>query len=281
MKKIGYRTEVLVALLVVLIFLFFVVFVGYWGWIGKWMGQESPFCNDNKPCTLDKIYPDGVCLHPELNNQTYCSPTDVCYNSSCGAAYCQSGVCVGQRECCRGVCNVDADCPELPWSPRLNDNPLGTCISHSCVYIIIGTVTAECNSWIDNPPDNPVAAQGCIIFRFTDEAFAFPPGICLFRYSCATFDFSSKRTILMDEDEIYNKSMEAIHYFKSNDLWFHDIPQYGENLIYLHNQILELVNNSKTSYTTSKSMTKLNKKPHQTNHKQIDNHLLKKHKKIN
>jgi len=81
----------------------------------------------------------------------------------------------------------------------------------------------------------------------------------------------------MDEDEIYNKSMEAIHFFKSNDLLFHDLPQYGENLIHLHNQFFELINNSKTSYITSKSMAKLkhDKKPHQTNH------LLKKSKKIN
>lgn len=89
----------------------------------------------------------------------------------------------------------------------------------------------------------------------------------------------------MDEDEIYNKSMEAISFFKLNNILFHDLPQYGENLINLHNQFNELLNNSQISYTTGISITDLKHKKHPhtkpIHHKQIDNHLLKKSKKIN
>lgn len=174
MKKVSYRTEILVVLLVILVLLFFFIFIGYWAFFGKWMGVEDIRCSDGKPCTLDLVYPDGTCLNPKLNNETYCSPTDICFNKTCGAAYCNNGECVGERTCCRGICDVDSDCPELPWSPRLNDNPLGECISHSCVYTVVGSLTAICDSWLMDTPDNPIVSQGCIVYRFTDEGF--PPG---------------------------------------------------------------------------------------------------------
>jgi hypothetical protein len=215
-----------------------------------WNGTPSESCKDFNPCTLDKRLPDSTCVNRPFENGTSCSHDDVCYNST---AYpiCINGLCTGQLEFCKGYCNVDADCPILPWSYRLNDNPLGSCTAHSCVYTFV-SITSDCLSWLDNPPDNPLVLQGCLYDRFTTE---FGPPVCLIRYGCALFDFATPRIgnndVSINTEDLYNTTMTAINFFTNSNITFNDLPINPLNLITLYSQIYGLLNNTATTFKDS------------------------------
>src|ERR1041385_1995137 len=221
-----------------------------------WNGKAERNCDDFNPCTIDKILPDSSCISRPFENGTSCSQFDVCYNST---AYpiCNNGQCVGQREFCKGYCNVDADCPDLPWSYRLDDNPSGQCIAHSCVYEFI-SITDQCLSWLDNPPDNPLVLQNCLYSRFTTE---FGPPVCFIRYSCALFDFFTPKMsiknkpirIKEEQNNLYNSTMMAISFFRNNKLDFPDLPTNPLHLITLHAQFWGSINITLSNYESKVS----------------------------
>lgn len=238
----------------IVIFLFILLFVSMIAiaiYFGKWQGVQDVSCKDWKPCTNDLVYPDHTCQNPRFQNGTFCSPGDVCFNTS-STSFCIDGICQGpSRQWCRGFCNVDADCPDLPFSDRLSPTivPEIDCIQQSCVYTITGGLTDQCLSWIDFTPDNPVVAEGCLTYRFTDEAYAYPPGICLIRYICAPFNFNPDLMSLdISYSNIYNQSNEAILYFKNKNILFDDIPLYGQGLLHIHEKFKEVLSRSKTNH---------------------------------
>lgn len=239
------RTEFLSGVVIAFLIILFLTIISIAIYFGRWNGAHNVNCNDFDPCTNNLILPDGTCIFRPFQNGTFCSHGDVCYNTS-ALSFCFNGVCTSDRTFCRGFCNVDADCPELPFSSRLGPIiPEINCIQHSCIYTIVGGITAECLSWIDFDPTNPVVAEGCLIFRFTDEGFTFPPGICFIRYECAPFDFSMKKRELQQQDD-YN---DAIMFFKNNSLLFDDMANLnGNGLIHLKQEFQDLMNRTKFNY---------------------------------
>src|SRR5690349_14166637 len=87
-----------------------------------WNGIVDTRCNDYNLCTIDKRLPDSSCINRLYLNGTSCSIGNVCYNSS-ASPICIDGLCIDQPIFCRGYCNEDADCPDLPWDPRLDSTP--------------------------------------------------------------------------------------------------------------------------------------------------------------
>jgi hypothetical protein len=239
------RVELIGYIILALLIIIIIIFAAYWVFFGSWQGSENfNACNDFNPCTNNKLLPDSSCINRNLQFNTSCSPEDVCYNSS-AVKVCQSGKCISDRIFCKGYCQINSDCPTIPLSPRLDGlNVTTQCLEQSCVYTIIGGLTAQCLSWVDNPPDNPLVLQGCLIYRFTDLNGTFLPGICFIRYDCAPFDFEP--IILSDSNN--NLTSTAISFFKTNRILFSDIPIYGKKLINLYLKFDSLITKSLNLY---------------------------------
>jgi len=109
---------------------------------------ESPnntICNDNNTCTYDVILNGiGVCEHRNLLNGVNC--TNVCLQQN-DTQTCNAGECTGT---CIGTCEVDADCPPLPYNEEfllfwelelgLNTSTIvntTTCFYGSCLYRLV------------------------------------------------------------------------------------------------------------------------------------------------
>ena len=157
-------------------------------------------CNDFNPCTRDVILPDDTCQHRPLMNGTDCM-NSVCFNEG-APAQCVCGECVAPRHYCRGDCDIDDDCPDLPISPRLDASVEPFCFAHSCIYAISGGFTAQCESWIDFDIDNPVLKEGCLFIRQEDLSIFDLSGVCFFRYKCAPFDFRQIGSLDMPVNDI-------------------------------------------------------------------------------
>ena len=244
------RSDIAFGVIIFGFILLFVSMIAIAIYFGRWNGSKDASCNDFKPCTNDLVFPDHTCQNPRFQNGTFCSPGDVCFNTS-SMSFCIDGICQGpSRQWCRGFCNVDGDCPDLPFSDRLSPTivPEIDCIQQSCVYTITGGITDQCLSWIDFTPDNPVVAEGCLTYRFTDAGYTFPPGICFIRYECAPFNFNPDLMSLSENSNIYNETNNAIAYFKNNNILFDDIPLYGIGLLDIHNKFKEIISRSRTNH---------------------------------
>jgi hypothetical protein len=243
--RIQARTEFAFGIMIFVLIVLFVIIIAIAIYFGRWNGVQDGSCIDYKPCTNDLLYPDHTCKNPVFQNGTFCSPGDVCFNTS-SMSFCINGICQGpSRQWCRGFCLVDSDCPDLPFSARLSPViiPEIDCIQQSCVYTITGGMTDECLSWIDFTPDNPVVAEGCLTFRFTDEGYTYPPGICLIRYQCAPFNFNPALTDTSDLKIDQNKTNEDLVYLKKNNLLFNDIS--GKGVIQIRKKFTEIIGRSK------------------------------------
>lgn len=253
-SRIQTRVEFAFGVMIFIFILLFFIVIGIAIYFGRWNGVQDDSCIDYKPCTNDLLYPDRTCKNPLFQNGTFCSPGDVCFNTS-SMSFCINGVCQGpSRQWCRGFCNTVADCPTLPFSARLSPTivPETDCIQQSCVYTIVGGITAECLSWIDFTPDNPLVAEGCLVFRFTDEGFTFPPGICFIRYECAPFNFNPALTIESSspsKSDIYNKTKDALLYLKKNNILFNDVSLLShQGIVHLHKKLTEIMERSKINH---------------------------------
>lgn len=219
----------------ILLFITIISIAIYWG---RWNGVKDPNCNTFNPCLSSLILPDQTCINRQFSNGTFCSPGDVCYNTS-SMSFCMNGVCQGpDRTYSRGFCNIISDCPMLPFSARLSPIvPNITCIAQSCVYTIIGGITNDCLSWIDFLNTNPVVAQGCLTYAFSDENFNVTHGACFIRYKGALFNFNPA---LLSED-VMGDNNEAISFLKKNNILFKDIPLTGKGLVYIYNKFRNLI----------------------------------------
>lgn len=261
-RRIEFASFLIIALAILIIIEGIILAVYFSLWNGK---EDFDSCNDFNPCSNNKILPDSSCINRILENGTSCSKETVCFNSSSSQSFCQAGECIGDRKFCRGFCNFDSDCPNLPFSPRLGTIiPNITCMNHSCIYTIVGGLTDDCLSWIDFTPSNPVVLQNCLIFRFTDIGFSFPPGICFIRYKCAPFDFETGILSIKSSsyDEYYKKSFKAISFFKNNNLLFDDLPNFGYNLVDLYHNFDKLINNSISLFELSLNINFKNRDHH-------------------
>lgn len=249
------RIELIEYIILAFLILFIIIFAAYWVFFGTWQGKEDfNACNDFNPCTNNKLLPDSSCINRNLETNKSCSPEDVCYNSS-ALKLCQSGKCISDRIFCEGYCQIDSDCPTIPLSPRLGSLPVTTeCIEQSCVYTIVGGLTSQCLSWVDNPPDNPLVLQGCLVYRFTDLNGTFLPGICFIRYDCAPFDF---QPIIFSDSSNNDLKLNAISFFKNYRILFSDIPVSGQRLINMYLKFDSLISKSVDLYNNKQLQSKI------------------------
>ena len=279
------RGEIIGILITIILIALFIVIIFFWIYVGSWNGKVSSKCNNFRTCDVDLEFPNGMCTHNPAIDGTYCGNEDVCYNSS-AQPYCFNGICTADTAFCNGFCFEDSDCPILPISPRLDNTTGIQCLEHSCVYTIVGGFTAQCLTWINETEDNPLVSQGCLVFRFTDAGFTFPPGICFIRFQCAPFDFRTLTLSIKNskQQNLYNdsieKTMSNMKFLKDHNIDFIDIPIEGYVLTRLRNSFENIINNSIESYKSSK--LKGNKKTKITNNnfKEL-NHLKEKIEKSN
>jgi len=278
LSRLNLHTGLLIALLIILL-IFLILFIAYWIYVSKWYGVTDVACSDCKTCTTDFKFPDGTCGSRAVQNGTSCAGEDVCYNSS-AMPVCLCGLCIGSdSRFCKGYCDVDgSECPDLPISPRLTFEPDVECIAHSCVYTIVGGITADCESWLGENRTLPIVTQECLTTRFTDAGYDFPPGICFLRYKCAPFDFIESVSLSHGHNNNHNKNHKvtnskhqsikstnkngtihksdindltsALVYLQINNLKFPDLPTKDTQIISLTNMFANIIDSKINAYNT-------------------------------
>ena len=109
-------------------------------------------------------------------NNLPCGDDDQCFNHTLCNATCQSGVCEGPRACCRGFCEIDSDCPDIPVLTQGISKMCG--VNNTCLYTMTDTQTNDCLILIDGPK-----LRNCLHGTYTPDFFLV--GTCLYYFKCA------------------------------------------------------------------------------------------------
>jgi cell division septation protein DedD len=180
------RTRALVGTLLALWLLLAALFVSYWATTRP---VSSVACVSDDPCVANASV-GNTCVTPPrlLQNGSDCTARDVCYRTVTGVRKrCVDGQCVSRQQDCMGYCQDDSDCTALPlWSDAFGTNVTSQrlCYAQSCVTVVVGGHTPQCQQWLSDP-----RVSRCLYMSYSDAWGEFEPGVCVYRYLCAPFDF--------------------------------------------------------------------------------------------
>ena len=150
-------------------------------------------CNSGNGCTYDFLIDNQTCQSYNKKNGDVCD-NDICFNHSLctptcnicnnGACLNTGPECIGPRDCCLGLCEVDSDCAnKITFLTQSFDYQClydinGT--NGSCSYYIYHTMTNNvetCLGLIDGPISKCMHAT-------TSDTFIVG-GYCFFSFKCA------------------------------------------------------------------------------------------------
>jgi hypothetical protein len=155
------------------------------------MVLSNTTCNDQNGCNYDFLVDNETCVYMNKKNGDDCD-NDICFNHSlctptcslCGSGDCIKPSCVGPRECCLGLCEVDADCAnKITFKSESFDYKClydfnGT--NGSCSYSIYNTFVGNSDACLELI-DGPIST--CMHATVSDSIVI--NGYCFFSFKCA------------------------------------------------------------------------------------------------
>jgi hypothetical protein len=150
-------------------------------------------CYDGNGCTDDFLKDNETCQYRNKKNGATCDDNNMCFNHTLctptcelcnNGGDCQKPECVGPRDCCLGLCEVDADCANKitflvqSYDYRCLYDSNGT--NGACVYEIYNTQTNNpetCLGLVEGPVAN------CMFATTSDSNVV--DGYCFFNWKCA------------------------------------------------------------------------------------------------